>query len=282
MIESHQDTLVITAKVDTNTLEKILIDNGNSVDILYHSAYSRMDLGDRKMENVNIPRYSFTRNEVKIIGTIDLPVLFGTSPYQMWHVKFHVTKVISSYNAILDRTMLTALKTITSIPYLKIKFSTDFGIGEVVGDQVTVRQCYLSTILPKQRHVDNPFVNQVLEIDLKDTLEVPTESTSVPMEETEKIKVEVWNSKRVTKIGKGLQGHARKEIIDLIREFSDIFAWDPTKMPGIPEVIARQSLHIDPRVRPVRQNKRIFSEEKRQVINAKLDKLLAVGFIDPV
>ncbi|KAK1372243.1 hypothetical protein POM88_028436 [Heracleum sosnowskyi] len=114
MIESHQDALIVTAKIGTNTVKKILIDNGSSVDILYHHAYSRMDLGDRKMENVNIPMYGFTGNEVKIVGTIDLPILFGTSPCQTWQmIKFHVVNAASSYNAILGRTTLTALKAIT-------------------------------------------------------------------------------------------------------------------------------------------------------------------------
>lgn len=47
MIESHQDALVITAKVDIYTVKKILIDNRSFVDIFYHHVFSRMDMGDR-------------------------------------------------------------------------------------------------------------------------------------------------------------------------------------------------------------------------------------------
>lgn len=130
----------------TNTVKKMLIDNGSSVDILYQSAYTRMDLGDRKMGDAkDIPLYGFTDNEVKVIGVIDLPVLFGSPPCQSWKmVKFHVVNAISSYNAILGRTTLTDVKAITSIPHLNIKFPTEFGVGEVCGDQRTSRQCYIS------------------------------------------------------------------------------------------------------------------------------------------
>lgn len=70
MIEGHQDAPVITAKIGTNNVKKILIDNGSSVDILYYGAYSKMDLGDRKIDSAKTtPLYGFTGNEVKVVGT---------------------------------------------------------------------------------------------------------------------------------------------------------------------------------------------------------------------
>lgn len=124
MIEDHYDALVFTTKVGTNTVKKILVDNGSSVDILYYSAFSRMDLGHRKFENVNLPLYGFTGNEVKVVCVIDLQILFRSLPCQTWKVgKFHVVNVTSSYNAILGRATLSVLKAVTSIPHLKMKFS---------------------------------------------------------------------------------------------------------------------------------------------------------------
>lgn len=125
-----------------------------------------MNIGDRKLENVRTPLYDFTGNEVKVLGTIDLPVLFGETPRQVCkEVKFHVISAASSYNAILGRTTITALRAITSIPHLKMKFPTDFGVGEVVGDQNTARQCYLVTVKPKKTNISNTSVNQVMEVD---------------------------------------------------------------------------------------------------------------------
>lgn len=110
-----------------------------------------MDTGERKLENIRTPLYGFTGNEVKVIGTIDLPVIFGKQPQQVTkEVKFHVISAASSYNAILGRTTISALKAITSIPHLKMKFPTDFGVGEVIGDQVVARQFYLTTVKPKK------------------------------------------------------------------------------------------------------------------------------------
>lgn len=83
MIEGHQHAIVITANIGTNTVKKILIENGSSVDILYNSAYSRMKLGDRKIDNTKTsPLYGFTGNKVKVIEIIDMPVLFRSPPCQ--------------------------------------------------------------------------------------------------------------------------------------------------------------------------------------------------------
>ena len=83
LIKGHQEALVIIAKVGPNTAKKLLVDDGSAVDILYFNAFSRMNLGDRKLNEAKFPPlFGFTGNEFWVVGTIDLPVLFGTAPYQ--------------------------------------------------------------------------------------------------------------------------------------------------------------------------------------------------------
>lgn len=153
--------MVITTQIGANTVKKILIDNGSSVDILYHSAFKRMNLGDRKLQDAkDIPLYGFTGNEVRVCGIIDLPVLFGSAPCLSWQmVKFHVINATSTYNAIIGRTTQAALRAIISIPHLKMKFPTEFGVGEVKGEQQTSRQCYLGNVVPKKNIVQDSSVN---------------------------------------------------------------------------------------------------------------------------
>ena len=282
LLDDHQDPLVITTKIGTNTVKKILVDTGSAVDILYHDAFSRMELGDRKLVNLNLPLFGFTGNEVKVAGVIDLPILFGKPPCQRWHIaKFHVVNAASSYNAIIGRTTLAAIHAHISIPYLKMKFATDFGVGEILGDQVLARQCYLTSVIPKRLPV-NSSVHQVVEVDPKGLLEVPNEPQCHPTEETEGIEVVLGDTSKTIKIGKELKEPLRSRVIELIREFVDIFAWDPKDLPGIPEEVVRHSLNINPTMRAVRQKKRNFSEEKRDAINVELDRLLEAGFISPV
>ncbi|XP_074359918.1 uncharacterized protein LOC141700041 [Apium graveolens] len=231
LIEGHQDALVITMRVGNNTVKKMLVDNGSSVDVLYHHPFSRMDIRDRRLENSRTPLYGFTGNEVHVVRTIDMLVLFGSPPCQVWkEVKFHVISASSSFNAILGRTTITALRAITSISHLKMKFPIEFGVGEMIGDQATARQCYLTTVSSKKK-TDKEFeVNKVLDIEPRSLVDLPTKNSCLTVEETEEIEVFEGNLEKTTRIGKNLPESLKRDIAYLIHEFADIFSWDPKDM----------------------------------------------------
>ena len=52
----------------------------------------------------------------------------------------------SAYNAILGRPILNAWKAVTSTYHLMIKFPTDYGVGELRGDQIATRECYIAML----------------------------------------------------------------------------------------------------------------------------------------
>ena len=68
-------------------------------------------------------------------------------------------------------------------------------------------------------------------------------------------------------------------LVDFLRANTDIFAWSPSDMPGIPRKVAEHSLDIRPNSKLVKQLLRRFDELKRRAIGEELQKLLAVGFI---
>ena len=53
-------------------------------------------------------------------------------------------------------------------------------------------------------------------------------------------------------------------------------------MPGVPRELAEHKLHIDPRIRPVKQPLRPFNEERRRAIGEEVNRLLAARFIRPI
>lgn len=130
--------------VGTMDLWHMLINNESSVDVLYGHAHNWLDFEGKKLQFCNEPPlYGYDNAYIPIVRTIELPMIFNTIPQQSsLMVKFYVVHVDNNYNAILRRTTLSTLKAITFIPHLKMKFLTEYGVGEVVGDQDMYMKCY--------------------------------------------------------------------------------------------------------------------------------------------
>ncbi|KAL2228371.1 UNVERIFIED_CONTAM: hypothetical protein Sindi_1816800 [Sesamum indicum] len=56
-----------------------------------------------------------------------------------------------------------------------------------------------------------------------------------------------------------------------------IFPWTPQDLVGIDPIVIMHHLNIDFCIKPVKQKKRHFGFEKDKMIQAEVDKLLAVG-----
>ena len=69
------------------------------------------------------------------MGVISLPMIVGEYPRQSYVMSdFLVIDKPSTFNAVLCRPSLRALKAITSIYHLLIKFPTPNGVGQVQGN----------------------------------------------------------------------------------------------------------------------------------------------------
>jgi hypothetical protein len=71
-------------------------------------------------------------------------------------------------------------------------------------------------------------------------------------------------------------------LVDFLCSNTDIFAWSPSDMPGIPREFAEHSLDIVPNSRAVQQWLQRFDEERHRAIGVELRKLLVDGFIKEV
>ncbi|GFZ15785.1 hypothetical protein Acr_25g0001940 [Actinidia rufa] len=143
----HDDALVISAVIANFNIQRILIDNGSSADILFISAFERMKIGIDKLHPFHTPLIGLGGNTTHPLEWINLPITLGTEPHQttVWQ-DFIVVDCPSLYNAILGRPTLGGIKAITSTYHLKLKFPTLTGIGEIKGDQKVARQCFISAM----------------------------------------------------------------------------------------------------------------------------------------
>ena len=95
----------------------------------------------------NAPLVGFEGTRVYPLDAITLPVTVGDYPQQITtDVTFLIVDCSSAYSAILGRPTLNSWEVITSTYHLMIKFPIKYGMGEVQGDQVTTRECYIATL----------------------------------------------------------------------------------------------------------------------------------------
>ena len=142
----------------------MLVDNGNVMDIIYLEAYKRMDLTKSELRPSTSSLYDFTRDHVIPKGLIKLAMIIGEHPrVSTVMIEFLVVNCPSAFNEVIGRLLLKALKVMTSIYHLTMKFPTVEGTGQVRRSQYDSRGCYNKSLrlvekekkLPKMMEVED-------------------------------------------------------------------------------------------------------------------------------
>ena len=145
---------------------------------------------------------------------------------------------LSSYNAIIGRPTLNSWKAVTSTYHLLVKFPTKYGVGEVQGDQLAARKCYLAILTMDEQA-------QMMNIEERRVVAKPTEAL-------EDISLDENDPEKSTRIGADLEKKIKKDLIRFLRENIDIFAWSHEDMLGIDPSVITYRLNVYPSSKPVR------------------------------
>ena len=95
----------------------------------------------------NAPLVSFGGTRVFLLEAVTLSMTVGDYPQKITRdLTFLVVDCSSTYNGILGRPTLNSWKAATSTYHVMIKFPTEYGIGELRGDQVATRECYIAML----------------------------------------------------------------------------------------------------------------------------------------
>ena len=147
----------------------------------------------------------------------------------------------SAYNAILGRPTLNSWRAITSTYHLMIKFPTDYGVGELRGNQVAAHECYVA-MMEMDDHL------QAMNIEEHQT-------TTKPVEKLEEVFLDDSNHEWTTKIGTLASPAIRQELTTFLRSNRDVFAWTHEDIPGIDPSVIVHRLNVSPSFPPIRQKK---------------------------
>ena len=91
----HNDAVVVSMTIVNYDVKRCLINNKNSVDVIFYDCFSRMQWFSTKLlKSINVPLVRFTSDSVKVEGEIELPIMVGQLPRQSTiHLNFFVLEI---------------------------------------------------------------------------------------------------------------------------------------------------------------------------------------------
>ena len=100
-------------------------------------------------------------------------------------------------------------------------------------------------------------------------------------DELEEIDIGPGDRHRPMYVSAKLDPEYKRELVDLLKEFKDCFAWEYYEMPGLDRSIVKHWLLIKPGYRLFKQALRRFNPNVLDGIKNETERLLEVKFIRP-
>jgi hypothetical protein len=137
--------LVLKPVVAGSKLNKVLIDGGSGLNVLFTKTLKKMKLDITHMlTKSNTPFYGIVPGNAAIpLGSVVLPVTFGESRdnYCTEYIKFEVADFETSYHAILDRPAIAKFMAVRHYTYLVLKMPSPAGVLSLQGDLKISHDC---------------------------------------------------------------------------------------------------------------------------------------------
>ncbi|GJS92209.1 retrovirus-related pol polyprotein from transposon TNT 1-94 [Tanacetum coccineum] len=138
-----EEALVVEAEVEGYLVQRIHIDEGASIEIMFEHCFNMLHPSIRsRLVETQTTVFGFLGEQVKPLGKIKLDICFGGSGLCRRSImKFTIISAPSLYNIILGRPGLKQHKSIPSTIYGMMKFPTPWVIATLVSQMPTVFEC---------------------------------------------------------------------------------------------------------------------------------------------
>jgi hypothetical protein len=168
--------LVLKPVVASSRLNKVLIDSGSGLNVLFTKTLRKMKLNITHMLTKSTsPFYGIVPGNATIpLGSVVLPVTFGETRenYRTEYIKFEVTDFETSYHAILGRPAIAKFMAVTHYTYLVLKMPSPVGVLLLQGDLKISFDCSTEAV---ELAATNQVPNAMMEIYAASKKLAPTE-----------------------------------------------------------------------------------------------------------
>jgi hypothetical protein len=136
----HTNAMVLTVHIDRWDVSRIIIDNGNQVEILFLSTFEKISYNKKQLKEPMKPLYGFGGKRIEPVGVITLPISFGTpKKLRTEYITFDGIDILYPYNTIFGWCLLNTFEAALHLGYLCLKVPTTFGIIIVFDSQKEAR-----------------------------------------------------------------------------------------------------------------------------------------------
>ena len=139
VLQPYQDVLILTLGISDFYVRQILVDPGNSVDLLQMSTFKQMGFLPSALENLGWILSGFNGASTTPLGYVMLLVKARSVTL---NVQFLVVEGLSPFNTIMGRTWLHGMKVILSTYHQMVSYLIEDGQINLYGSQLVARQCY--------------------------------------------------------------------------------------------------------------------------------------------
>ena len=133
VITPHYDALVLTVCINSFDVHRVLVNPGSAADLLHFPAFKQMRVPIDHLHSAGRVLLGFNGATLPSVEDIAFSVKAGPVTQQ---VLFSVVEDLGSYNAILGRAWLHAMKAVPSTYHQTISYLTESGQVDLQGSQL--------------------------------------------------------------------------------------------------------------------------------------------------
>ncbi|GKV01725.1 hypothetical protein SLEP1_g14266 [Rubroshorea leprosula] len=305
----HIRPIYINAHMDGTPISCVLVDNGAAVNVLPTCMLYKIGKSLDDLVHTEVTISDFTRGVNRSRGVLPVELTVGNRTLMS---TFFVVDTVATYNALLGCDRIHSSLCVPSSLHQKLIFwnggkvdvvfandkpfsanihlvearyyEEDIGTIQFFGmdrhgKPIGITACSRPSL---SKHVVEEEADRGVEITLEELDLTPAKLDDLKAEiqdPLEEINLGSESEPKVTFISGSLEPQTRDQIVRLLHEFKDCFAWDYSEMPGLDRKLVEHKLPIAEGFRPYKQPPRRMSAKVTLKVKEEIERLVKAGFI---